>query len=45
MAHTFFQTNRRIPATDVNARDGYGKTALHFAAESGQLEVVKWLAE
>jgi ankyrin repeat protein len=28
---------------DVNARDGEGKTPLHFASQQGQLQAVEWL--
>ena len=30
---------------EVNVKDNFGMTALHYAAENGHLEVVKYLLE
>ena len=36
-------TIEQHPELDVNGKDEYGFTALHWAAEAGDLDLVKWL--
>ena len=30
---------------DINARDAFGDTALHFAAAAGQMDAIRWLVD
>ncbi len=34
-----------FPRADVNARDNFKWTPLHFAAHTGQLDIVRYLVE